>query len=126
MGSWLTARKGRCPPWFLATERSCSNLHRPDLHLARTGASYSAPQARTLFDSFEVVPEWAQKSLAAHAEDKREYLYTLEEFEQGLTHDPIWNVTMGELRETGIIHSYLRMLWSKKNPRVEPQYTAGL
>lgn len=30
------------------------------------------------------------------------------------THDEIWNAAQTQLREEGIIHNYLRMLWAKK------------
>ena len=85
-----------------------------------------------LYDSFDIIPDWAQKSLMAHSSDTREFEYTLEEFEQGRTHDDIWNATMGQLREDGIIHSYLRMLWSKKilewspNPQQAYEWTIYL
>ena len=73
-----------------------------------------------------VLPAWAQKSLAKHADDKREYTYTLEQFEAGKTHDELWNAAQKELVATGRIHNYLRMLWGKKvlewSPTVEDAY----
>ena len=39
---------------------------------------------------------------------------TFQELEEGNTHDEIWNAAQMELRETGIIHNYLRMLWGKR------------
>lgn len=35
--------------------------------------------------------DWAQTTLKLHAKDKRPYLYSLKELEQGTTHDPLWN-----------------------------------
>lgn len=35
--------------------------------------------------------DWAQTTLKLHAKDKRPYLYSLQELEQGTTHDPLWN-----------------------------------
>lgn len=35
--------------------------------------------------------DWAQTTLKLHAKDKRPYLYSLQELEQGSTHDPLWN-----------------------------------
>ena len=43
------------------------------------------------YDQYESLPEWAQKTLQEHEGDKRDYLYSLEEFEQSLTHDTLWN-----------------------------------
>jgi len=60
------------------------------------------------------LPEWALGTLLAHARDERAYLYSIEEWEAGLTHDALWNAAQRELVATGTIHSYLRMLWGKK------------
>ena len=60
------------------------------------------------------LPAWALRTLAQHARDEREYLYTPHEWEAGTTHDPLWNAAQRELVASGTIHSYLRMLWGKK------------
>lgn len=66
------------------------------------------------YDRFDSLPEWAQKTLAEHGNDERPYLYSLEEFEEARTHDDLWNAAQTELRENGIMHNYMRMLWGKK------------
>ncbi|MCE9596070.1 MAG: deoxyribodipyrimidine photolyase [Planctomycetes bacterium] len=66
------------------------------------------------YDRYATLPEWARKSLAAHAKDRREHVYSLDELERGATHDPLWNAAQGELSTTGRMHNYLRMLWGKK------------
>lgn len=43
------------------------------------------------YDSIKGAYEWAQKTLQDHAQDKREYLYTREQMEQGSSHDDLWN-----------------------------------
>jgi deoxyribodipyrimidine photo-lyase len=60
------------------------------------------------------LPAWASETLGAHAADRRRFVYSPEELENGLTHDPVWNAAERELVATGTIHSYLRMLWGKK------------
>ena len=60
------------------------------------------------------LPRWALETLGAHAGDRRQWLYSAEELEAGLTHDPLWNAAERELVATGTIHNYLRMLWGKK------------
>jgi len=60
------------------------------------------------------LPPWARATLEAHARDRREHLYDLDQFAAGATHDPLWNAAQGQLRRAGIIHNYLRMLWGKK------------
>lgn len=66
------------------------------------------------YGSYDSLPDWARTSLDKHREDVREYLYTLEEFEGGRTHDVYWNSAQHELAASGIIHNYMRMYWGKK------------
>jgi deoxyribodipyrimidine photo-lyase len=66
------------------------------------------------YDSFAGFPEWAQISLNAHRKDKREYIYSQEEFENALTHDDLWNAAQQEMVFKGKMHSYMRMYWAKK------------
>jgi deoxyribodipyrimidine photo-lyase len=63
---------------------------------------------------YESLPQWALTTLGEHASDQRPYLYTFEELETASTHDPLWNAAQNQLRQEGIIHNYLRMLWGKK------------
>jgi deoxyribodipyrimidine photo-lyase len=63
---------------------------------------------------YESLPPWARETLEEHASDPRPHLYGLDEFEQALTHDELWNAAQRQLRREGIIHNYLRMLWGKK------------
>ncbi len=66
------------------------------------------------YDRFESLPAWARATLEKHAKNKRGFLYSLEEFENSQTHDPLWNAAQNQLRREGTIHNYLRMLWGKK------------
>lgn len=66
------------------------------------------------YDSFEGFPDWAKKTLTVHRKDKREYIYSREEFERALTHDDLWNAAQREMMGEGKMHSYLRMYWAKK------------
>jgi deoxyribodipyrimidine photo-lyase len=66
------------------------------------------------FDRYESLPDWAQKTLADHTSDVRQYVYSLEQFEQARTHDDLWNASQNQLVREGRIHNYLRMLWGKK------------
>ena len=49
------------------------------------------------YDSIKGAYEWAQKTLKDHAQDKREYLYTREQLEQGSSHDDLWNAAQVQL-----------------------------
>ncbi len=66
------------------------------------------------YDSFRAIPEWAQRTLKTHQKDKREYMYSREELEEGRTHDPYWNAAQKEMLVTGKMHNYMRMYWGKK------------
>jgi len=66
------------------------------------------------YDQYESLPEWARKSLEKHAPDARSHVYSLDEFAEGETHDRVWNAAQRQLRETGVMQNYLRMLWGKK------------
>lgn len=63
---------------------------------------------------YDSLPSWALETLAAHADDPREYTYSLEEFENAQTHDAVWNAAQNQLRGEGRLHNYMRMLWGKK------------
>jgi deoxyribodipyrimidine photo-lyase len=66
------------------------------------------------YDQYEGLANWAKATLEQHAGDPREYLYSLEEFEQARTHDPYWNAAQLELVHAGTMHGYMRMYWGKK------------
>jgi deoxyribodipyrimidine photo-lyase len=66
------------------------------------------------YDRVEGFPEWAQRTIAEHRHDLREYLYTPELLETAQTHDPLWNAAQLTMVKTGTMHGYLRMYWAKK------------
>ena len=66
------------------------------------------------YDSFDCLPPWAKKTLNLHYRDKRDYIYSLKEFEQAKTHDLYWNAAQKEMVITGKMHGYMRMYWGKK------------
>lgn len=69
---------------------------------------------RTDYDQYGSLPDWARRTLALHARDRREHVYSLDQFEAAATHDPLWNAAQRQLVREGRIHNYLRMLWGKK------------
>lgn len=60
------------------------------------------------------LPNWARETLRKHASDKRDPIYTRDQFERAETHDELWNATQGEMLRDGKIHGYYRMYWGKK------------
>jgi deoxyribodipyrimidine photo-lyase len=60
------------------------------------------------------LPAWARATLAAHARDPRERVYSADDLLAARTHDPLWNAAQRQLLAEGTIHGYLRMLWGKK------------
>ncbi|NLE37317.1 MAG: deoxyribodipyrimidine photolyase, partial [Pirellulaceae bacterium] len=63
---------------------------------------------------YDSLPDWALATLKKHARDRREHVYSLEEFERAATHDRLWNAAQTELVREGRMHNYPRMLWGKK------------
>jgi len=59
------------------------------------------------------LPAWAHKTIAEHADDPRDEVYSLEQLEHGHTGDALWNAAQNQLRQEGRMHNYLRMLWGK-------------
>lgn len=66
------------------------------------------------YNHFNGAPDWARQSLNVHRSDIRTYIYSLNEFKQGKTHDRLWNKIQQNLIKNGHIHGYLRMYWAKK------------
>ncbi|XP_015114233.1 deoxyribodipyrimidine photo-lyase [Diachasma alloeum] len=66
------------------------------------------------YDKIEGANAWAIQSLNAHRKDKREWVYTLEEFEKSQTHEDLWNAAQNQLVRDGKIHGFMRMYWAKK------------
>jgi deoxyribodipyrimidine photo-lyase len=66
------------------------------------------------YDRPEGFPAWAQKTLKEHRTDKREFIYSTEEFEGSRTHDELWNAAQKQMVMKGTMHGYLRMYWAKK------------
>ena len=67
-----------------------------------------------------------------HRQDKRVHVYALDQFEQGKTHDDLWNTAQNEMVITGKMHPYMRMYWAKKilewspNPEIALQTAIDL
>lgn len=79
-----------------------------------------------LDDPAGFLPEWALRTLRAHAGDPRPQVYDLDTLERARTHDPWWNAAQTELVRRGKIHNYMRMYWGKKvlewSPTFEEAY----
>ncbi len=65
------------------------------------------------FDALSSLPSWIQRGMAAHEHDPRPTLYDLPTLENALPGDAMWNAAQRQLRQTGLIHNYPRMLWGK-------------
>ncbi|HMS03374.1 MAG TPA: deoxyribodipyrimidine photo-lyase [Gemmatimonadaceae bacterium] len=74
------------------------------------------------FDQLRALPDWIQRTMAAHAGDPREETYDLATLDAADTDDALWNAAQRQLLETGVIHNYARMLWGKQVIRWAPTY----
>lgn len=66
------------------------------------------------YDNMNGFPEWGRKTLDEHRGDNRQFVYSRTEFEEALTHDPLWNAAQKEMLLKGKMHGYMRMYWAKK------------
>jgi deoxyribodipyrimidine photo-lyase len=81
--------------------------------IVRRELSFNFTRFNPAYNSLECLPVWVQQTMREHIDDKRDFLYSLEELENCQTHDEIWNAAQRELAETGGMHNYVRMLWGK-------------
>ena len=65
-------------------------------------------------DSADSAEPWAKTTIAEHARDERELIYTLPQLEHARTHDDLWNAGQVQMVRFGWMHNYLRMYWAKK------------
>eukprot|EP01098_Paradermamoeba_levis_P003367 TRINITY_DN1546_c0_g1_i4.p1 TRINITY_DN1546_c0_g1~~TRINITY_DN1546_c0_g1_i4.p1 ORF type:complete len:271 (-),score=59.93 TRINITY_DN1546_c0_g1_i4:6-818(-) len=66
------------------------------------------------YDNLNGANDWAKKTLDDHRKDKREFVYTLKQFELGVTHDDLWNACQLQMVREGKMFGFLRMYWAKK------------
>lgn len=109
----------------LSPQRLAWEVHRSRAPLAAKGAFLEELIVRRelsdnfclyepAYDTPEGFPDWAKNSIAEHAKDPRECLYSYEEFDAAETHDQLWNAAQREMVKRGKMHGYLRMYWAKK------------
>ena len=78
------------------------------------------------FSRYASVPDWAKRTLAAHASDRRPHRYGFATLDAAATHDEVWNAAQRQLKAEGWFHGYLRMLWGKKILEWSPSPEATL
>lgn len=66
------------------------------------------------YDQVSGAHAWAQKTIAEHADDEREYVYERKELEEARTHDELWNAMQTQMVHEGKMHGWCRMYWAKK------------
>ena len=66
------------------------------------------------YDNPECAEQWARKTVAQHAGDKRDHLYTAEQMERAETYDELWNAAQRQMVRRGWMHNFMRMYWAKK------------
>ena len=66
------------------------------------------------YDNVNGFHAWTKTTIAEHRLDDREYIYSLDQFEQADTHDPLWNAAQQQMVVSGKMHGYMRMYWAKK------------
>jgi deoxyribodipyrimidine photo-lyase len=64
------------------------------------------------YDSPDCAENWAKTTIAEHARDERERIYTLHQLESAQTCDDLWNAGQTQMVRSGWMHNYLRMYWA--------------
>ena len=118
---------GQISPLYIALEVLKTSGKGKDAYLeeliVRRELSHNFVFYNDKYYTFACLAPWAKRTLNFHRKDKREYVYSLSDFEQAKTHDPYWNAAQKEMVLTGKMHGYMRMYWGKKilewsrNPR---------
>ena len=90
--------------------------------IVRRELSFNFTSHNPNYDSLASLPAWAHKTMREHISDERQFIYSLEELENGETHDELWNASQREMVATGEMHNYVRMLWGKNVIAWTPSY----
>ncbi len=109
---------GQISPLYIALKVSKTSSAGKDTYLeeliVRRELSHNFVYYNDRYDSFACLEPWAKRTLNFHRSDKREYIYSFEQFEKAQTHDSYWNAAQKEMVITGKMHGYMRMYWGKK------------
>ena len=68
------------------------------------------------YETFDAVPDWGKRTLAAHAADPRETILTCDQLEACETPDRLWNAAQRQMIHEGYLPNRLRMYWAKQIP----------
>ena len=90
--------------------------------IVRRELSFNFTLHNANYDSLSALPAWVHKTMRDHVDDERAFTYSLEELENGETHDELWNAAQREMVATGEMHNYVRMLWGKNVIAWSPTY----
>jgi deoxyribodipyrimidine photo-lyase len=109
---------GQISPLYIALEVIRTKSPAKDAYLeeliVRRELSYNFVFYNNDYDKFKSLPPWVVRTLNFHRRDKRQYNYSLADFENARTHDPYWNAAQKQMLITGKMHGYMRMYWGKK------------
>ena len=109
---------GQISPLYIALEILKTSGKGKDTYLeeliVRRELSHNFVFYNNKYDTFACLAPWAKRTLNFHRIDKREYVYSLKDFEKAKTHDLYWNAAQKEMVLTGKMHGYMRMYWGKK------------
>jgi deoxyribodipyrimidine photo-lyase len=90
--------------------------------IVRRELSFNLTRQNPNYDSLLALPPWVRKTMRQHADDERQFIYSLEQLEAGETHEELWNAAQREMVATGGMHNYVRMLWGKNVIAWSPSY----
>jgi hypothetical protein len=150
LASYHQRRNDAAQPWPLGVSRLSPYLHHGQVspfRIAREASAEGGEGAAKFLDELlvwrelahnrcffrvdeverlSVLPDWAQATLAAHAEDARERVIDPETLARGHTGDRLWDLAQTSLLVHGELHNNLRMTWAKAIPHWRPDPAAAL
>ena len=109
---------GQISPLYIALKVSKTSSAGKETYLeeliVRRELSHNFVFYNDCYDKFACLEPWSKRTLNFHRRDKRDYVYSLEQFEKAQIHDPYWNAAQKEMVLAGKMHGYMRMYWGKK------------
>ena len=119
--SWLSPylKYGFISPVTIYNKLKTANSKNKDEFLEeliiRRELAYNFVYFNPKYDDFKYLTyDWSYITMRVHIKDKREYLYTKDDYINFRTHDEYFNAAMREMVYLGRMHSYMRMYWCKK------------
>ncbi len=94
--------------------------------IVRRELAYNYVYYNPTYDRFDrMTVHWAYQTMHHHEDDKRPYIYRIDDYINFRTHDPYFNAAMKQMVYKHEMHGYMRMYWGKKIIEWSPDYESA-